>query len=350
MRGEKTVNIKSIKNNLNSVKSKTGVKVICVIKADAYGHGAYKVAKCLDNDDGYAVATTEEALEVKEAVKGRREVLILGKVEPSEYAELIKNKATLTLDSEEELTLLNREAEKLNECAYAHIAVNTGMNRIGVKYYKPLYKLINSTNSLKNVCITGIFSHLYSSVSEIKDVQKERFIFAVSGVEKSKNLTVHLGATSAVGDKSLYFDALRLGIGLYGYCADGVVPSMEVKGKVVAVNYLSAGETVGYNFGYVSKGNEYSATVSLGYADGVPRAFTGGDVLIGGKRRKIVGNICMDACFAIVDEKVKVGDEVVFIGKQGNEILTADDMAKTLKTIPYEVLIGFKRIKTSYKE
>ena len=118
--------------------------------------------------------------------------------------------------------------------------------------------------------------------------------------------------------------------------------------NVARVAKLKKGETVGYGGSFVANEDCFVATVSAGYADGVPRAFTGGEVLIGGKRRRVVGNVCMDYCFALADKAVKTGDEVVFIGSQVSETLTAEDMARSSGTISYEILTGVKRFKKIY--
>ncbi|HBF86375.1 MAG TPA: hypothetical protein DDW54_01700 [Clostridiales bacterium] len=153
-----------------------------------------------------------------------------------------------------------------------------------------------------------------------------------------------MAATDALKYGDVFFDAVRLGIGLYGYGAEGVSPALTVFGRVIRTARLETGETVGYGGEYVASGGETVATVALGYADGLPRAYSGGYILIGGKRRKVIGRICMDMCFSEADESVKAGDTAVFLGRQGNEEITAEEIARKVGTIPYEILVGFKRI------
>ena len=144
------------------------------------------------------------------------------------------------------------------------------------------------------------------------------------------------------------FGGMRVGLGLYGYGVEGTLPALEVKSSITRVNRLMAGDTVGYGGMFRAKRACVVATVPVGYADGLYRSYTGGEVLVNGSFAKIVGNVCMDCCFVLVGEGAKPGDEVVFLGRQGAKEISAERIASKLGTIPYEVLTSFRRMNTIY--
>ena len=345
MRAKKTVDLNAIKANYENVKALAGGRrVMCVLKADAYGHGAVRVAEFLRSKGGYAVATVDEAMALKNAVPNDTEILILGKVEKCDIPDCVNNGVSVTVDNIAELTYCNEIAERMHKEANVHIAVNTGMNRIGVKWSEPP-TLIKAARTLGSVKLKGVYSHIYSRESAL--LQNKRFNSYLSG-DKEKNYLTHLAATQTLCDENIGCDMVRVGIGLYGYGLKNAFPAMGVKCRVLSVNRLIAGDIVGYDGRYIAKKEEFSATLSIGYADGLMRSYTGGEVIIGGKKRKIIGNVCMDMCFALVDEKVHVGDEAVIIGAMGDKQITAEDVALKANTIPYEVLTSFKRMETEY--
>ena len=344
MRAKKIVSVEALRKNLLRVKSLAyGRRVMCVVKADAYGHGGVKTAEILDNDGGYAVATAKEALELKNSPNINSEILVLGKLEEEELSECIYRGISVTVDTGEELKYCSYKAEKMHKSANVHIAVNTGMNRIGVKW-DTQNNLISLAKSFDNISLKGVFTHIYSERSA--ESQLERFNSFLKGEEK---VLTHVAATLTLLNKNVSGDMVRVGLGLYGYGIEGVTPAMSIKCRVLAVNRLIAGDIVGYDGRYRAKGEEFSATLSLGYADGLRRDYSGGEVIIGGKKRKIIGNICMDMCFALVDGSVKVGDEAIIIGNDGKNRITAKSVADFCKTIPYEILTSFKRMPTVYE-
>ncbi len=344
MRAKKEVNLEVIKDNYRKIKEKVKKRVICVVKADAYGHGLYEVAKKLDSKDGFAVATAEEGMEVVEAVKGKRPVLLLGKVEKEDVAKLINSGISMTAYEREVLVYIDKQAKRLNKRASVHIAVNTGMNRIGV-IEKEGKQIITFAKSLKNLSVDGVYSHFYDADDNQARISQ---LAAFKRVVDGENIFSHISATSGISYGDCVLDGARVGLGLYGYGLDFLSPSMSVKCRVVAKNRLIEGDIVGYCAKFVAKKPIVCLTLSMGYADGVPRSFTGGEVIVGGKKRKIIGNVCMDCCFCEGDENVSIGEEAVFIGESAGMRLTAEDFARSAKTIPYEILCSFKRIKTFY--
>lgn len=348
MRGYIEVNLKNVLSNCKFVKKRlpVGVKLAAVVKADAYGHGARRIAETLEEKvDYFVVATVGEGEEVREITK--KPILCLSPFSDKELKRCILKRIETSVSCEDDLKRIIRASEYMNIKAYVHLCVDTGMNRMGIKTEKSAYKLINSASLCRTVAIKGVYSHFFDGGNgDINEEQAERFdkIAEKFGADTIK----HMAATDTCLNENYRFDMVRLGIGLYGYGIIGLKPCMSFKSRVARVCRIKAGETVGYGGKFVAKKNCFSATISAGYADGVPRSFTGGEVLIGGKRRKIIGSVCMDYCFALVDGSVSVGDEVVFIGEQSGEVLTAEDMAKPCKTIPYEILTGVKRFEKIY--
>ncbi len=348
MRGVIEINLKILAENCEAMKRNLpqGVLLAAVVKADAYGHGAGEVVKTLnDKADYFVTATVEEAEEVRELTK--KPILCLAKIDEEEVTRCILKRIETSVSSEEDLDLLARSSERLGVCASAHLCFDTGMNRMGIKDEKAAYKLINEVFSCKTVSIKGVYSHFFDCKNRVKTA--EQFLLFRSFFDSVPKKTIrHIAATEGAEEKCYALDMVRPGIGLYGYGTRGVKPVMAFKSKVARVAKLKKGETVGYGGSFVANEDCFVATVSAGYADGVPRAFTGGEVLIGGKRRRVVGNVCMDYCFALADKAVKTGDEVVFIGSQVGETLTAEDMAHSSGTISYEILTGVKRLKKIY--
>ena len=199
--------------------------------------------------------------------------------------------------------------------------------------------------------IKGVYSHFFDGENKARnEKQYEKFLsFLKLGDENFSGAIKHISSTAEFVEEKYRFDMVRFGIGIYGYGAAGVKPCLTLKSYVSRVAKVKKGETVGYGGKFIAEKDCYIATVSAGYGDGILRSFSGGNVLVGGKRRKIVGSVCMDYCFALVDKSVKAGDEVVFIGSQGGKTLTAEDMANACGTISYEILTGLKRFERVYE-
>ena len=350
MRGIIEINLKILENNLKYFKSRSGgkVKIACVVKADAYGHGLKEVVKATENlADYYVVATVEEGVEVRGITA--KPILLLCPLSTEEIAVCIENKLEMSIGSIDEAERIISISENMNTGAYVHFCVDTGMNRMGFKDEKSFYKLINKVKNCRTATIKGVYSHFFDGKNEeVTGRQFARFSEFVSNFDKT--VIRHISATDGFAYEKYRLDMCRIGIGLYGYESEEVEPCLAVKSYVARVAEVKKGETVGYGGRFKAGKDEIIATVSMGYGDGLPRSFSGGFILIGGKKRKVVGNICMDYCFAIVDRSVKAGDEAVLIGKQGTEVQTAEEIAEKCGTISYEILTGLKRFKRKYIE
>lgn len=346
MRGEIVINVNNLRQNAAEYAARTGgeVGLIGVVKADGYNHGARVIVREIEEFSSFAVATADEAVSLRSATD--KPVLMLGCCDKVEIGELLREKITLCAWDEVQIRDIASVAKNYGERACVHIALDTGMNRIGVKDLRKAELLRDSCN-LNGVKITGVFSHLYDCVNDetserqLKKFKKLSAVFPRAAIK-------HLAASGRALDENYAFSAIRVGIGLYGYGVNFVKPCMSVIGRIARVARLKKGESAGYGGKFVAEKPTFVATVSVGYADGIPRAYTGGEVIVRGEKRKIVGNICMDYCFVAVDEKARVGDEVIFIGESGNEQITAETVAEKVGTISYEVLTGFKRLKKRY--
>ena len=328
MRGIIEINLKILENNLKYFKSRSGgeVKIACVVKANAYGHGLKEVVKATENlADYYVVATVEEGLEVREITA--KPTLLLCPLSTEEITVCIENKLEMSIGSIDEAERIISVSENMNTGAYVYFCVDTGMNRMGFKDEKSVYKSINRVKNCRTATIKGVYSHFFDGKNEeVTGRQFAEFTRLASNFDKT--VIRHISATDGFAYEKYRLDMCRIGIGLYGYESEEVEPCLAVKSYVARVAEVKRGETVGYGGRFKAEKDEIIATISMGYGDGLPRSFTGGFILIGGKKRKVVSNICMDYCFAIVDRSVKAGDEAVMIGKQGAEVQTAEEIAE----------------------
>lgn len=361
------VNLDAVSRNFDALKALIGssVKTMAVVKADAYGHGSTEVAKTLAHKaDYFAVATLSEGVELRqEGIKNP--ILVLGYTSPAEYDELLDYSIIPTLYSTDEARLLNAEAEVKKKKATVHIAVDTGMSRIGFKDDESGIEAVKEISMLDNIEIEGIFSHY--ATADMKDksfaaVQTERFDsfvgrLAVLGINIPVKHMCNSAATISLDNK---YDLVRLGIALYGlYPSDEVdktkvdlTPAMEVFSHVIHIKEIEKGTGVGYGQIYTAAEKRRIATVSIGYADGFNRCLTdGGYILINGKKAPLVGKVCMDQIMVDVTDidGVHVGDRVVILGRSGDEEITADDFGKMANSFAYEVICTFMpRIKRVY--
>ena len=370
MRGIIEVNLKNLTDNFCFFREKLpqSVSVAAVVKANAYGHGLKEVVRALsEKADYFIVATFEEALLAREHTEKR--ILCLSPLRGEEIVVSVFKNIDIIISSERDLDEIICKTENMRIPTCVHMCVDTGMNRMGIKSEKAAYKLINRIKSHKNIKLEGVFSHFFDAENkQRREMQTKRFNgflrFIDCALEDGENRSdkqtdktadgcggaylAHIAATEAALCCNSLYSMVRIGIGLYGYGVSGVKPCMSVKSLVSRVEKVKKGEYVGYNGAFIATKDCFVATVSAGYGDGICRSFSGGEVLINGRRRKIIGNVCMDYCFALTDKETKAGDEVVFIGEQGGDILTAEDMAKACGTISYEILTSFKRFPVKY--
>ena len=353
---------KAIIHNFNNIKKllPDNVKIMPVIKADGYGHGAAVFAELLeDKADYFAVAVIEEAIALREhGIK--KPILILGYTSPVYFEKAIQNDITVTILDYEDAVIMSQAAAKMDKTAKIHVAVDTGMSRIGFVPDENGAEEVLKIASLKNVCIEGVFTHFATADEADKDftkLQAERFSHFKNLLE-AHNINIELyhcansGAIMQHGKFS--FDMMRAGIILYGLYPSAevdisvldLIPVMELKSHVAFVKTIKKGDSVSYGRTFTADKDMKIATIPVGYADGYPRLLSNkGRVIINGSYAPIVGRICMDQFMVDVShiENVEKGDEVVLIGKQNELSVTADEIARLTDTINYEVTCNISK-------
>ncbi len=363
------VSLQAIGHNIGEVRKRLapGVKLMAVIKADAYGHGACRVGKYLESQvDYFAVATLEEALELRESGI-TRPILILSYISPSQYPELVEHNITQTIDSPEQADALEAAAASAGVRAKIHIAVDTGMTRIGFQVTEEEADRVARIAQLSHLEMEGIFTHFSCADQEDKTycgMQLEKFERMCRYLEERKvKIPIrHICNSAGIMEFDGYrFDMVRSGIVTYGlYPSEEVqkdrlnlIPAMEWKAHVIHVKDVEAGVSVGYGATYTtSRPVTRIATVSVGYADGYPRALSGqGSVLIHGKRAPILGRVCMDQMMVDVTEipDVKVEDVVTLVGRDGNASISMEEIADPAMRFNYEMVCSVgKRVPRIY--
>ena len=346
-----SINLDAIAHNYNYTKSKTDARVICVIKANAYGHGAVTVARRLEKEgcDFFAVSCIEEALELR---KGgiKADIFILGYVLPCNIAQAVENDisfACASLEFTKELCKADFEGK-----AKIHLKLNTGMNRtgFGICHSNGYSELENALTLLKNsdnIEVEGVFSHFAKAECDKAFTEKQYGYFenAVDFIKSSGFTPKMLHICNSAGTynyPSMHFDAVRLGINLYGCDSDdkSFLPVMEFCTRIVDVHFLKEGDGVSYGLDFIADKETKIAVIGAGYADGLFRCLSNGkgNVLVNGVKCSIIGRVCMD--MAMIDisavSDAKVGDKVVIWGEE----LSCDEQAKNAGTISYELLCG----------
>jgi len=348
------INLKNLKHNFLEVKKRVlkETKVLVTVKADAYGHGLIPVSKTLESlgVDFFGVASIDEGIKLREA-KIKHPILVLGLVLKEDFAPLFKYSLASTICDFDSAYALDYKARKLGRIAKIHIKVDTGMGRIGVQYLKA-YDLIKKMNRLKNISIEGIFTHFPLADINNKFTNQEISIFKklVSELKKEGINIPLIHAANSIGVldyKNSHFNMVRPGLIIYGLYPKEKLkiklkPVLSLKTRIVYLKNVPKGFKVSYGHTYITKKNTNIATIPLGYGDGYPRNLSNkAPVLIKGKRFKISGRICMDQIMVDVNNsKLKVGDEVVLIGRQGRNKITVEELAHLAMTIPYEIVCG----------
>ena len=362
------INLDAVAHNVQMAKAnlKPTTKLCAVVKADAYGHGAVRVAQeaARNGADFFAVALLQEGVKLREAGI-ETPILVLGSMLP-EVAEIcVRYDISHAVFDEERLYALNAAALKLHTKAKIHIKIDTGMHRIGFAPTEENLDEIDKIFELPNIEVTGIFTHFATADEKDKTYtreQFEKFKFMTDGVEARghKGLIRHCANSGAILDMpELQMDMVRAGIIIYGlYPSTEVstdvklVPAMSVKTQVSYVKYLEAGESVGYGRTYFTDKRTKIATIPIGYADGYSRRLSNkGRVIINGEYCNIVGNVCMDQCMVDVTNvpDIKVGDEVVIMGKSGDKEVSCEEIANTVGTINYEIVCNVgKRVPRAF--
>lgn len=362
------INLDNIANNVREVKKRVGenTKVLAVVKADAYGHGAVEVSKVAlyNGADWLGVATCEEGIQLRKH-SIFVPVLLLGYTPAARVDEVILNGLTQTVFSYDMALDFSDAAVKLKKSVDVHIKIDTGMGRIGFLPNEENLRRICEISKLPNINITGIYTHFATADEEDKSFtinQYERFMYMAENTEKmlGRKIIKHTANSGAIIDLPEFkLDMVREGIILYGlYPSDkvlkniNILPCMTIRSNVSYVKEMPEGASIGYGRTFFTKRKSYIATIPVGYADGYARAMSNSAfVIINGKKAPVVGNVCMDQFMADVTDigDVKTGDSVILMGEENGIKISADDIAKIQKTISYEVLCSVgKRVPRVY--
>jgi alanine racemase len=350
------IDLNSISNNLGIIRDLSDNRpVIAVVKADAYGHGAVEVSRRLISEgvEYLAVAFTEEAKQLRDAGINSP-ILVL--FDP-DIEDIFRYNLIPAIHDKKTAFVLSKEAVKNNLNIRVHIKVDTGMGRLG--FAGDAAKEILEIANLKGITIDGVMSHF--SEADLLDVSFAKMQIERFNSIKTELLNVglsirlfHMANSAAVITlPESHFDAVRPGIMLYGYspilvassqlpvAGSQLQPVMTVKTKILALRRLPSGTPISYGRTFITKRDSLIGVIPVGYADGFSRRFSNNaELLVRGKRVPVVGRVCMDLTMLdLTDiEQVEEGDEVVIIGKQGNESIDAAELAFRVDTIPYEIL------------
>ena len=298
----KFVNIDNIRDNIIKLKSFSKAKFCAVVKANAYGHGIEICRGINDLVDFYAVATAKEALTVKK-MRLKKKILLLSKFDYKDLNALIKNQIRLTVDTLDDVAHIVSTAIANKKKAYVHIKINTGMNRLGIKSKSEFLEIYNTLKTCEYVKIEGIYTHYATAESKNSyklKRQNAKFLSMINLIppKELKKIIVHCSNSAGFLKSSKYaYDMVRVGIAMYGYDQTEKLelkPALTIKAKVVKVQDVKKGESVGYGAEFVAPCDMKIAVVAMGYADGFLRQYKDGYVIIKGQKCKIVGRICMD--------------------------------------------------------
>ena len=353
-RTEAAIDLDAAEHNFNVTRAKLpeNVKLLCVIKADAYGHGAVPLAKLFEGRaDFYGVACIEEAIELKKAGI-KTPVLILGAVPKEFYSDIVKYDIRVPIFNLEDAKALSAEAVKQNKTAPFHFCVDTGMSRIGFQVNKESADTCLEITKLPNIEAEGLFSHF--ATADEKDLskaiaQRDKFKeFIKLFEERGINIPIkHINNSAGIMNFDEYFDMCRMGIILYGLYPSHEVdenllkikPVMEWRAHITHIKELEPGREISYGGTYKTGETRRIATIPVGYADGYPRCLSNkGKVLINGEFAPITGRVCMDQFMVdITGIDAKVGDTVVLVGKSGSKELSMEEVSESAYSFNYEL-------------
>lgn len=342
------INLKSIVGN---------AKIMAVVKSNAYGHGMTTVSKQLAKIgvDGFCVALASEVKELLDA-KINEPILHLGRIHPSQLNIYNSGQVCCTINSVDDVKIVKDNYTGPNPIN-VHLKIDTGMGRMGVPFNNAR-EIITMLDETSLINVEGVYSHFATAEeknTDYRDWQLERFNELIDLSKKLLPNTKYFhiaNSASILKCPKSHFNMVRPGVSLYGVSPlgisyEGLKPVMVMKGAVVLIKNIKAGDSVGYNRLYFSDSNRKIALVQAGYADGIPIIFSNnGSVDINGSLFPIIGKVSMDLVSILCDDKVSIGDEVVFWGGKNSKL---EDLSKKYKKIPYEFLTGVSnRVNRNY--
>ncbi len=359
-RAAAVIDLACIRHNLNVVRAKApGRKIIAMIKANAYGHGLMQTGAHLaaEGVDYLGTAFVEEALELRKAGI-TIPIITSGPFSKFQIGLFIENQIDFTVGSTDALHLISESAAFYKKRVNVHLKVDTGMMRIGIRHSNADLLFSAALKAEKQVNVVSVFSHFANADSEdlsFTRLQLERFLEAARFYERHclpKPLLQIANSAAILRMPESLLDMVRPGIMLYGYhpsphsaTAASLRPALSLRAKVMYFKVILKGSSVGYGRTWTALENWGAVPLPVGYADGYARGLSNkGQVLLRGRRHLVVGTVCMDQIVVCIgDGEAYNGDEAVLIGRQGDEVITAHDLASQLDTISYEVLTGISQ-------
>lgn len=364
------IDLDAVAYNMEQMKLRLGgnTHLIAVVKTDGYGHGAVPIAKMFESTDyvwGYAVACLDEAVVLRNAGI-QKPILVLGCVFPEQYEAMVRYEIRAAVYTKEMAVGMANAAEQIGKTAYFHIKIDTGMGRIGFPVTEESAETILEISELKHGVIEGMFTHFAKADEADKSytrMQHERFVW-MRGVLEEKNVSIpYIDCDNSAGIidfPDLKHDLARAGISLYGMYPSEEVdhqvidlkPALELVSHVTFVKKVEAGTSISYGGTFVAEKPMKVATIPVGYGDGYPRSLSNcGEVLIRGKRARILGRVCMDQFMVDVTEipDVQFMDRVVLVGRDGTEHISVEELSEKSGRFPYEFVCCLgKRIPRVY--
>ncbi len=354
------VDLDAIRYNFRQVKKLVGkdISLLVVVKGNAYGHGIYEVSKVLQDmgADFLGVATLDEALFLRRK-KINTPILILGSVLRHELRPAIKNDITLTLCHMELAKAADRLASKLNKKTRVHVKIDTGMGRIGV-WHEEAFDFVKEVINLKNISLEGLYTH-FSIAGRDRFFTNYQVDSFMSLLKDLKLLGIKIpyqhaaNSIATVNLKKSHLNLVRPGLIMYGMYPKksfsrklSLEPALSLKTRIVFLKKVPAGRSVSYGRTYITQKPTVIATLPIGYADGYGRILSNkAKVLVREQRAPVVGKVTMDQTMIDIGhiEGVKLGDEVVLIGRQGNNEIRCEELARLAGTIPYEIVCSISR-------
>lgn len=349
------IDLKKYAHNIAYIKKLISpkTKILQVVKADAYGHGAIQIAKIAQElkVDYLGVANVAEG-KILRLAGMTLPILVLGSIFKNQIETALKNNLHIAMTSLLSFDEIEDVALKNNLTAHTHLKIDTGMGRVGVRE-EHLDEVIQKLKNSKHIVLDGVFTHFAESEEPNSDFTNKQLKTFEKALEKIKfhlnsAFIIHSANSSAtLIHPESYFDMVRLGISGYGLGDppdNNLEQVMSLKSKIINIKEIPEGNSLGYRRSFITKRNSIIGTVPLGYADGLPRILSNNqDVLIRGKRFPIVGNISMDQFLVDLTnlDNPEIGEEVVLLGKMNDQLIPIEEWAKKSYKITYEVLCGF---------
>jgi len=353
------IDLGAIRYNIRKIRDIVGrdIKILGIVKADAYGHGMKEISKIIIGEgvEYLGVASLDEARELRRSgIKSK--IIVLGPILPEEVEGVLRFNVIQAVSDLNIAKRLSGIGQAKNRLIKIHAKIDTGMGRIGV-WHKDALNFVKELAKLKNIKVDGIFTHFPSAEDDSFFTRQIKDFKALIEELCRYNIDIPFKHTSnsiaLVDFKDAHMNMVRPGLVMYGlYPRNSLMkklklkPALSLKTKVVYVKPVSKGRSISYGRTYIAQRDTMIATIPVGYGDGYSRDLSNrASVLVRGRRVPVVGRVCMDMSMIDVGHlnKVGVGDGVVLIGRQGKEMIRTEELAKFMKTIPYEVVCNIGR-------